>query len=519
MKRIGVVCTLLVFITLVIPSSVLSLGSGMEINEVVDNNDSSLSLAIEGVFMVDYNVVCSMLGGQYVSIGVLVGNQGDEDFNGTFNVKIFTDQVSYLEQQNVTEQIGSGHSRLVSFQNVHISEEIGEHTLDAYINDNISTRNYCEFEATLIGIDTLNVVDSCPENNNRGEVSIAQIYLKLDKTITVDDDGGADYTRIQDAIDNASDGDTIFVFSGTYHENLYVNKILNLIGEDRDSTIIDGENKDDVIIVFEDNVKIEKFSIRNCKNYYGFSGVNLDSNNNFLLDCNIYDNYWGVLCYGDDNHISNNNIFGNRWGIMLSGANQNMIDSNRISENYGGIYVCRSDGNIIVENEILNHNSNNYPDSDTPGEGIIVEYSDDNVISLNNISSNEIGLTVVYSDNHDIFNNNIENNNLLGIRLDLSRNCNIYENNFIHNGRSKFIISKMLFLGSIIGDYSIFKSKNKWDSNYWDRPRFLPFRIFGFVTFNATITGFVPILFPFYQFDWRPAKKPYDIPSYEVIKI
>ena len=331
------------------------------------------------------------------------------------------------------------------------------------------------------------------------------------KTITVDDDGGADYTRIQDAIDNASDGDTVFVYNGIYYENLNVNKILNLIGEDKDSTIIDGENKDDVIKIFEDNVKIEKFSIRNCKNDYRFSGVNFDSNNNFLLDCNIYDNYWGVLCYGDDNYISNNNIFDNGRGIMLSGANQNMIDNNRISENYGGIYVSHSDRNLIVENEILNHNSDNYPDSHTPGEGILVQYSDDNVISLNNISSNEIGLMIVYSDNHDIFNNNIENNNILGIRLDLSRNCNIYKNNFIHNGRSNLIFSKMLFLGSIIGDYSIFKSSNKWDRNYWDRPRFLPFRIFGFVAFNATIRGFESILFPFYQFDWHPAWKPYDI--------
>ena len=75
MKRIGLVCTLLVFITLVIPSSVLSLGSGMEINEVVNNNDSSLSLIIEKVFMIDHHVMCSMLGGQIVSICVRVRNQ------------------------------------------------------------------------------------------------------------------------------------------------------------------------------------------------------------------------------------------------------------------------------------------------------------------------------------------------------------------------------------------------------------------------------------------------------------
>ena len=41
---------------------------------------------------------------------------------------------------------------------------------------------------------------------------------------------GQTYTKIQDAIDNASSGDTIRVFCGKYSENLIVNKTLTLIG-------------------------------------------------------------------------------------------------------------------------------------------------------------------------------------------------------------------------------------------------------------------------------------------------
>ena len=45
-------------------------------------------------------------------------------------------------------------------------------------------------------------------------------------TIYVDDDGGADYANIQDAVDAASDGDTIFVFNGTvgcfFVKNLFI---------------------------------------------------------------------------------------------------------------------------------------------------------------------------------------------------------------------------------------------------------------------------------------------------------
>ena len=60
------------------------------------------------------------------------------------------------------------------------------------------------------------------------------------RTIYVDDDGGADYKRIQDAIDNASEGDTVFVYSGTYFEDVKINTSIVLQGEDKERTIIHG---------------------------------------------------------------------------------------------------------------------------------------------------------------------------------------------------------------------------------------------------------------------------------------
>ena len=65
--------------------------------------------------------------------------------------------------------------------------------------------------------------------------------VKLEPTTwTVDDDGPADFYTIQGAINAASPGDTIFVYSGTYYENVVVNKTVSLIGENRSNTIIDG---------------------------------------------------------------------------------------------------------------------------------------------------------------------------------------------------------------------------------------------------------------------------------------
>ncbi|UCD12997.1 MAG: hypothetical protein JSW60_05370, partial [Thermoplasmatales archaeon] len=56
----------------------------------------------------------------------------------------------------------------------------------------------------------------------------------------VGDNGSGNYSSIQDAIDNASGGDTINVFNGLYNENIILNKSINLVGENKDSTIING---------------------------------------------------------------------------------------------------------------------------------------------------------------------------------------------------------------------------------------------------------------------------------------
>ena len=57
--------------------------------------------------------------------------------------------------------------------------------------------------------------------------------LQLPTTWYVDDDGGADFIRIQDAVDAASNGDTVYVYSGIYHESVNVSKSLILTGEDK----------------------------------------------------------------------------------------------------------------------------------------------------------------------------------------------------------------------------------------------------------------------------------------------
>jgi len=84
------------------------------------------------------------------------------------------------------------------------------------------------------------------------------------KTWTVDDDGPADFHTIQEAVDVASDGDTVFVYEGTYSENIIVNKGISLLGEDKYTTIIDAPERfgRGIHVSSTSNVTISEFTIR-----------------------------------------------------------------------------------------------------------------------------------------------------------------------------------------------------------------------------------------------------------------
>lgn len=83
-------------------------------------------------------------------------------------------------------------------------------------------------------------------------------------TITVCS-SGCNYTSIQDAIDNAGDGDTIAVMNGTYDELITIDKPLILQGESPEGTIINGSYSGNVVNVTADNVEFHGFSVTGSK--------------------------------------------------------------------------------------------------------------------------------------------------------------------------------------------------------------------------------------------------------------
>jgi len=142
---------------------------------------------------------------------------------------------------------------------------------------------------------------------------------------------------IQGLIDNATDGDTIYIPSGIYYENIIINKSISLIGEDKETTIIDGNWSGDVVSIISDGVTISGFTIQNSgeKTYLGFdSGIEVRSNHNIITRNIISKNAAGIyLVRCSDSNISGNNISVNVFGVLLSRTKGNRIFKNNFLHN------------------------------------------------------------------------------------------------------------------------------------------------------------------------------------------
>jgi parallel beta-helix repeat protein len=236
-------------------------------------------------------------------------------------------------------------------------------------------------------------------------IEIAPI-VKAPSILYVGGGGAGNYSTIQWAIDNASDGDTVFVYNGIYYENVLVNKTITLIGEDVNTTIIDGSGVDDVVYITSNWVNITRFTIRE-------SGSGNDQFAGIALD------------YADNCSIMNNTISNNNNGIYMDYSSYCDIYSNQIESNgRKGMWQrgISSYSNIIQNKIISNGNIGIYITS--------ASYID---ILNNNISLNQEGITLIDTTDSHIFGNNITQNVWNGINFHGAENCEIAHNAIANN--------------------------------------------------------------------------------------
>jgi parallel beta-helix repeat protein len=363
--------------------------------------------------------------------------------------------------------------------------------------------------------------------------------------------GPGNYSVIQDAINDAVDGDTVFVFNGSspYEECLEINRRISLIGEDKESTIIIGDCLETLITVRGREVFISGFTIKTSDSkrypYYGIyikrdgvtitnniisnieTGISVNSHYNIITDnefinCGIYatSSYY-------QNTISNNYVNGkpliyrhnknsekitNAGQVILLNCINITIENANISDVYYGIYLKESNYCKIIGNNITNCN-------------IFLVNSKKNEISGNIISKierrtmyMEVGITLQYSNENEVIGNNIFSNEGIGIHIYYS-NENIVENNNIESNRKAIdlddansnTITKNNFVGNIKNVHFLDCKGNRWTRNYWDRARILPKLITGSVTIVEPGFGTPGKYLPWFNFDILPVKIPYDI--------
>jgi parallel beta-helix repeat protein len=321
--------------------------------------------------------------------------------------------------------------------------------------------------------------------------------------------GPGNYTKIQDAIDASSNGDTIYVYddSSPYYENLLVDKSISIIGENRDTTIIDGRDSVTVIYVHADDVTIAEFTIQNSKNDGILIAMAEDKPwdieiNNAIIYNNIIKNVsrgiFGITL--QNGKIYNNKIEDISTGIKLSYSSNNNVSYNYITNaKYRGITITSSFSVNKIFDKIF---------------GNIRPPSENNMVFRNIVENNRWGINIVSSDGTKVYDNGIINNHETGLNIHTSTNTMICRNNFVqtdtHNGYQHSYFNA-------VNRFSQYNT-NSWDENFWsDKTKQSSVQINGFFDYVVSIpigynhfAEFEIFDFPLKLYDRNPAQEPYE---------
>ena len=310
-----------------------------------------------------------------------------------------------------------------------------------------------------------------------------QVVKSEPTTIIVPDD----YPTIQEAINTADNGDIIYVRNGTYNENVVVNMTVSLIGENKQTTIIDCEEHKGVVKVLANDVTIQNLTIKNSNNdpfdppeeRYSIlveSNNTLIKNNLIAHETNIGGWYRGIsLFQAHNNTITGNIMIDFEWegiGIFLLQSSNNTIANNNITLTGVGIWMEESLNNAFYENIMVDNwysgiicqlysHYNNFTENTITGtnwEGIFLSRSQSNMVMRNTLANNGVGIDLPKSNNNTIAENTIIRNGL-GIGIGEAYGNRILHNGFIDNTEQIYDYS---WNRSHLYDPSV----NVWDDGY-----------------------------------------------------
>jgi parallel beta-helix repeat protein len=295
---------------------------------------------------------------------------------------------------------------------------------------------------------------------------------------------GLSYTTIQGAIDanETLNGHTLHINAGIYCEHVVVNKSLSLIGENRSTTVVDGNgtgividavhNVTTIVNIVAQGVTVSGLTVRNG----GFHGITL----NCTSDCTVSNvtilNSTSCISLMNsfNNHVANSTFTNGTWGIFIFNSTENDITRNSISQNlYAGIATGGPKGsgrNVIANNTIFS--SGDY--------GIDMVGSDNRILN-NNISHNTNGIVLDMAHQNQIGENIVSNNAYFGFQLMTGSSNNTIFGNLVEksvcglvmeDGRTNLVYHNNFVDNTLQADYDAPATRgNVWDNglegNYW----------------------------------------------------
>jgi|GEM_PF-2593774 len=270
-------------------------------------------------------------------------------------------------------------------------------------------------------------------------------------TITVAKDGSSDYSSIQDAVDGANVGDTVYVKAGIYHETIELKSGITLRGAGRERTKIKfGGDACVIDATGVSNVKVRNFTIEytgsnghatlwidhsskdvtvseNVITGATYAGIEIDGDStDILIESNtVRDNTQSGIYIHDNSKgtVKNNEIYDNKYGIEISTGSSPLVENNIIYKNAKhGILIHEKSPGKVIGNEIY----------DNEGDGINVEEESNPLISKNLIRGNENhGVGIETKATGEILENEILLNRYSGIKINGRNTRPIVHNNTI----------------------------------------------------------------------------------------
>lgn len=186
---------------------------------------------------------------------------------------------------------------------------------------------------------------------------------------TVDDDGPADFSSIQSAINFAGSGDTILVKSGTYIEDIVLKSGVKVLGEGYKITILKGTGSGNVVWANSvTGAQLDGFTIYGSGSDHSYAGVTINGGNVVIRNNFITENINAIRIQSSASGIIRNNIIQdngsttdgfNNYGIICVSSTPLITNNFVVSNPETGIYFAWADssGAQVINNTINDNGS------------------------------------------------------------------------------------------------------------------------------------------------------------------